>query len=287
MQILLKATKNPKKKKKNSQNRSKARQERVASGDHKELAKRALKGKCGGERRENCSAASHGMARENRCRVKWRQGGQRKRRKVCNVFKANFRPTKPYLSHVTGKGKGNCNCNCYCKGNCDCNVTRNPPTLFRFLLHCPPFHPPCVSFWPFTAIESFRAHFGFWNRMRALANWIWLVCVQSSTWLQRLFTFRSLAAIRISLPCRREDMFMPWKLANTFRTFRNFGREIYADSPSSIRFGFCNWMRNVTPSRREGSTQKREADSQVDGQCCGRSNFLPQIGCTRNLKCRT
>lgn len=186
MQILLKATKNPKKKKKTSQNRSKARQERVASRDHKELAKRALKGKCGGERRENCSAASHGMARENRCRVKWRQGGQRKRRKVCNVFKANFQPTKPYLSHVTGKGKGNCNCNCYCKGNCDCNVTRNPPTIFRFLFHCPPLHPPFVSFWPFTAIESFRAHFGFWNRMRALANWIWLVCVQSSTWLQRL-----------------------------------------------------------------------------------------------------
>lgn len=105
MQILLKATKKSwKAKKKNSQNRSKAWRKRVASGDHKELAK-GQQGKCGGELRVNCSAVSHGMARENCCRVKWRQGGQRKRRKVCNVFKANFRPTKPYLSHVTAQAK--------------------------------------------------------------------------------------------------------------------------------------------------------------------------------------
>lgn len=45
--------------KKNSQNRSKARRERVASGDHKELAKRAQKGKCGGTDGEKIVVQHH------------------------------------------------------------------------------------------------------------------------------------------------------------------------------------------------------------------------------------
>lgn len=124
------------------------------------------------------------MTRKNCCRVKWRQGGQRKRRKVCNVFKANFRPTKPYLSHVTAKAKVTVTVTVTVR----VTVTRNPPPLqlsFDFSFTAPHSTPLFCLFTRSLPLKV-RAHFGFWNRMRALANWIWLVCVQSSTWLQRL-----------------------------------------------------------------------------------------------------
>lgn len=116
--------------------------------------------------------------------------------------KAKFRPTKPYLSHVT--------------------VTLHlflslPITLsLSLVLTCT--H---AKFW---------THFGFWNRIRMLVNWIWLACVQSSTWLLPqvpIDTVWFLVAAPLATAFHafwnaRQDMSLPWKLANTFSNIRNF-----------------------------------------------------------------
>lgn len=172
-------------------------------------------------------------------------------------FQSKLSIDKTLFITRNGKGKGNCNCNC--KGNCDTEPS-TPPTLFRFLFHSTPLYSPFLSFYPFTAIESSSP---FWFlKSHASTGQLDLVslCAIQHLAAASLLSFWLLPPFDSRFLWRREDMFMPWKLANAFRTFCNFGREIYADSPSSIRFGFCNWMRNVTPSRRRGSTKQREGE---------------------------
>lgn len=65
---------------------------------------KARLGQGAGNRVQGAGCREHGCRR-----VKWRQGGQRKRRKVCNVLQSKVSTDKTLFITRNGKGKGNCN----------------------------------------------------------------------------------------------------------------------------------------------------------------------------------